>query len=84
MLTVMGVVIGFVISYRASSGYDRYWMGRTAWSDVIRNCRTVARLVWYHVPPRLVVPKDGGASIGREEAEQVLEEKRIALGLVQA
>ncbi|KAJ7756562.1 hypothetical protein B0H16DRAFT_1721630 [Mycena metata] len=26
----VGVVIGFVISYRAMSGYDRYWMGRTA------------------------------------------------------
>ncbi|THU85404.1 hypothetical protein K435DRAFT_869300 [Dendrothele bispora CBS 962.96] len=33
MLTVLGVVIGFVISYRAMSGYDRYWMGRTTWSD---------------------------------------------------
>ncbi|KAJ7264537.1 hypothetical protein B0H12DRAFT_1230726 [Mycena haematopus] len=41
MLTVMGVVIGFVISYRAMSGYDRYWMGRTAWTDVIRNARTM-------------------------------------------
>jgi hypothetical protein len=58
MLTVLGVVIGFVISYRASSGlvycygdwifsvdvehscrYDRYWMGRTCWSDVIKHSR---------------------------------------------
>jgi predicted membrane chloride channel (bestrophin family) len=29
MLTVLGVVIGFVISYRASTSYDRYWTGRT-------------------------------------------------------
>ncbi|KAG9074282.1 hypothetical protein FRC06_010797, partial [Ceratobasidium sp. 370] len=29
LVTVAGVVIGFVISYRASSGYDRYWQGRT-------------------------------------------------------
>ncbi|OBZ65933.1 hypothetical protein A0H81_14067 [Grifola frondosa] len=30
MLTLLGVVIGFVISYRAISGYDRYWQGRSA------------------------------------------------------
>ncbi|KZT52744.1 UPF0187-domain-containing protein [Calocera cornea HHB12733] len=83
MLTVMGVVIGFVISYRASSGYDRYWMGRTAWSDIIRNSRTISRLIWYHVPPRLSAPKGGDTRIPKEEAEQVLEEKRIALELVQ-
>ncbi|KAJ7898585.1 hypothetical protein B0H14DRAFT_3424382 [Mycena olivaceomarginata] len=55
MLTVMGVVIGFVISYRAMSGYDCYWMGHTAWIDVICNTRTMAHLIWYHVPPRLTL-----------------------------
>ncbi|EJU00158.1 UPF0187-domain-containing protein [Dacryopinax primogenitus] len=84
MLTVMGVVIGFVISYRASSGYDRYWMGRTAWSDVVRNSRTISRLIWYHVPPRLAPPKDADIRISMQEAELVLEEKKIALDLVQA
>ncbi|KAF7358768.1 hypothetical protein MSAN_01215800 [Mycena sanguinolenta] len=52
MLTVMGVVIGFVISYRPMSGYDRYWMGRTAWTVLIRNARTMSRLIWCHVLPR--------------------------------
>ncbi|KZP01036.1 UPF0187-domain-containing protein [Calocera viscosa TUFC12733] len=83
MLTVMGVVIGFVISYRASSGYDRYWMGRTAWADIIRNCRTISRLIWYHVPPRLGSPQGNDARVLKEETEQVLEEKKIALELVQ-
>ncbi|KAJ7839936.1 Bestrophin, RFP-TM, chloride channel-domain-containing protein [Mycena olivaceomarginata] len=57
MLTVMGVVIGFVISYRAMSGYDRYWMGRTAWTDVIRNARTMARLIWYHEMGKVMAEK---------------------------
>jgi len=26
MLTVLGVVIGFTISYRFTCGYDQYWM----------------------------------------------------------
>ncbi|KAJ3730987.1 UPF0187-domain-containing protein [Lentinula guzmanii] len=58
LLTVLGVVIGFVISYRAMSGYDRYWLGRSVWGDLIRNTRTMGRLVWYHVPPRLTPKTD--------------------------
>ncbi|KAJ7889751.1 Bestrophin, RFP-TM, chloride channel-domain-containing protein [Mycena leptocephala] len=82
MLTVMGVVIGFVISYRAMTGYDRYWMGRTAWADVIRNARTTARLIWYHVPVRLTP----GANVTRspQELAKVMAEKRMALDLVEA
>ncbi|KAJ7737253.1 Bestrophin, RFP-TM, chloride channel-domain-containing protein [Mycena maculata] len=82
MLTVMGVVIGFVISYRAMSGYDRYWMGRTAWADVIRNARTMGRLIWYHVPARLTPgPTSDGSP---QELAKVMAEKRMALDLVEA
>ncbi|KAF7301067.1 hypothetical protein MIND_00670600 [Mycena indigotica] len=81
MLTVLGVVIGFVISYRASSGYDRYWMGRSAWSDVIRNSRTMGRLIWYHIPPRLT-PGPGERSA--HEYAKVMAEKRMALDLIEA
>ncbi|KAF7354224.1 hypothetical protein MVEN_01110200 [Mycena venus] len=78
----VGVVIGFVISYRAMSGYDRYWMGRTAWTDVIRNARTMGRLIWYHVPPRLTP----GTNANRppQEMAKVMAEKRMALDLVEA
>ncbi|THU84170.1 UPF0187-domain-containing protein [Dendrothele bispora CBS 962.96] len=88
MLTVLGVVIGFVISYRAMSGYDRYWMGRTTWSDVIRNSRTIGRLVWFHVPPRLT-PKtkeeEASGQMMRSTAElvKVMAEKRMALDLIE-
>ncbi|KAJ7836025.1 hypothetical protein B0H14DRAFT_3705532, partial [Mycena olivaceomarginata] len=62
-----------VISYRTMSGYDCYWMGRTAWTDVIRNARTMARLIWYHVPPRLTLP---GADFAKfvEYTPEVLRE----------
>ncbi|KAK7450605.1 hypothetical protein VKT23_012915 [Stygiomarasmius scandens] len=88
MLTVLGVVIGFVISYRAMSGYDRYWMGRTSWSDIIRNSRTIGRLIWFHVPPRLT-PKTAEEAatnqVMRSTAEltKVMAEKRMALDLVE-
>ncbi|KIK00193.1 hypothetical protein K443DRAFT_679370 [Laccaria amethystina LaAM-08-1] len=88
MLTVLGVVIGFVISYRAMSGYDRYWLGRTYWSDVIRNARTLGRLVWFHVPPRLT-PKNpeetqsGECQRSIQEMNNVMAEKRMALELIE-
>ncbi|KAK0504154.1 hypothetical protein EDD18DRAFT_1345036 [Armillaria luteobubalina] len=89
MLTVLGVVIGFVISYRAVSGYDRYWMGRTCWSDVIKHARTMGRLVWFHVPPRLTPKTTQETDSGRttrspEEMIKVMAEKRMALDLVEA
>ncbi|KAJ7447443.1 UPF0187-domain-containing protein [Mycena latifolia] len=86
MLTVMGVVIGFVISYRAMSGYDRYWFGRTAWADVIRNARTTSRLIWFHVPLR-ISPRTSDEAIGARRSPQemlkVMAEKRMALDLVE-
>ncbi|KAJ7145767.1 Bestrophin, RFP-TM, chloride channel-domain-containing protein [Mycena epipterygia] len=88
MLTVLGVVIGFVISYRAMSGYDRYWMGRAAWSDVIKNARTMGRLIWYHVPPRLTPKTAEETASGKtirspQELSKAMSEKRMALDLVQ-
>jgi putative membrane protein len=62
-------------------------MGRQGWSDVIKNSRTLARLIWFHVPLR-VVP--ASASSGKSDvdldmvAKQVMAEKRIALDLIEA
>ncbi|KAF9222311.1 UPF0187-domain-containing protein [Gyrodon lividus] len=83
MLTVLGVVIGFVISYRASSGYDRYWMGRSGWCDVTRTARAMGRLVWFHVPLRFG-PKDLNVTVKEDEILAVMIEKRLALDLMEA
>ncbi|KIP03186.1 hypothetical protein PHLGIDRAFT_253223 [Phlebiopsis gigantea 11061_1 CR5-6] len=68
LVTLLGVILGFVISYRAMSGYDRYWQGRSLWTDVIRTTRTFARLVWYHVPLRV---DDGSDTPSRSVADVV-------------
>jgi predicted membrane chloride channel (bestrophin family) len=67
------------------SGYDRYWMGCTAWTNVIHNAHTMAHLIWYHVPPCLT-PNVPGASNVRtlQEMGKVMAEKRMALDLVEA
>lgn len=84
---MIGVVIGFVISYRASSGYDRYWLGRTYWSEVVRNARTMGRLIWFHVPPRSTPrrPEEEAAHVVRpaEEMVRVMSEKTMALDLIE-
>ncbi|KJA28372.1 hypothetical protein HYPSUDRAFT_155545 [Hypholoma sublateritium FD-334 SS-4] len=88
MLTVLGVVIGFVISYRAMSGYERYWLGRSCWSDVIRNSRTLSRFIWFHVPPRLTPKTQQEIETGQlnrtaDELNKVMAEKLVALDLVE-
>ncbi|KAH9940400.1 Bestrophin, RFP-TM, chloride channel-domain-containing protein [Epithele typhae] len=88
MLTVLGVVIGFVISYRASSGYDRYYQGRTAWSDIARVSRVFSRLAWLHVPLRVQpTTYDANGNAGEVDiavVRRVMAEKRAALDLIEA
>jgi len=84
MLTLLGVVIGFVISLRVSSGYDRYWWGRCAWSDIVKNSRTMSRLIWIHVPPKINEAVDAIGETPRDEIGQSMREKRIALELIEA
>ncbi|KAG8719951.1 hypothetical protein FRC08_001552 [Ceratobasidium sp. 394] len=50
LLTVYGIVVGFVISYRTSSSFERYNEGRKLWSTIILATRTFSRTVWFHVP----------------------------------
>lgn len=49
-MNVLGTVIGFAISYRSSSAFERYNEGRRYWSAVVLNVRMFARAVWFHVP----------------------------------
>ena len=85
----IGVVIGFVISYRFTCAYDQYWMGRTAWSNVAKNTTTLSRLIWFHVPLRLSPkPQQEPAKPiaplqGKEEVETVMGEKWIALEMLE-
>lgn len=46
----IGTVLGFVISYRTTSSFERYNEGRKYWSQIILASRTLARAIWFHVP----------------------------------
>jgi ion channel-forming bestrophin family protein len=70
-------------SFEAS--YDKYWMGRTCWSDIVRTSRTLARLIWHHVPARVTLPTglQPSADALAEEIRDVTAEKRMALDLIE-
>ncbi|ESK91588.1 UPF0187-domain-containing protein [Moniliophthora roreri MCA 2997] len=50
LLTVIGTVLGFVVSYRTTSSFERYNEGRRLWSQIILATRTFARTTWFHIP----------------------------------
>ena len=60
-------------------------MGRTVWSDVVKNIHTLSRLIWFHVPLRLTAkpPEAVAPPRGKEEVEAVMGEKRMALELLE-
>lgn len=67
--------------------YDRYWMGKSAWGDVIRNTRSLGRLIWFHVPLLLTSKtadelSTGTAQRAAAELQKVMDEKKMALDLI--
>ncbi|KAF5309038.1 hypothetical protein D9619_013551 [Psilocybe cf. subviscida] len=80
LLTVVGTVLGFVISYRTTSSFERYNEGRRLWSQMILACRTFSRTVWFHVPNS---PPAEGQSEEEAKARSLIE-KKSAINLVEA
>ncbi|KAF6760426.1 Bestrophin, RFP-TM, chloride channel-domain-containing protein [Ephemerocybe angulata] len=80
LLTVVGTVLGFVISYRTTSAFERYNEGRRAWSQIVHSSRTFSRLVWFHVP--------NGTGVTPEKTEELkaraLVEKKTVINLLEA
>ncbi|KAI0311495.1 Bestrophin, RFP-TM, chloride channel-domain-containing protein [Amylostereum chailletii] len=82
LLTVLGTVLGFVISYRTTSSFERYNEGRRYWSQIVLASRTFVRLIWIHVPEIMQMDKQG---ISDEETKaHVLVEKLTVVNLVEA
>ncbi|KAH7921513.1 UPF0187-domain-containing protein [Leucogyrophana mollusca] len=85
LITVFGTVLGFVISYRTTSSFERYNDGRKLWSQIVLNSRTFARTVWFHIPDNAMPP----ASIGPDTTEDDLKartliEKKTIINLLEA
>ncbi|KAJ7207208.1 Bestrophin, RFP-TM, chloride channel-domain-containing protein [Mycena pura] len=79
LLTVLGTVLGLVISFRTSSAYERYQEGRKMWTNIQIASRNIAQIVWIHVPTERV-DKD---KVKMTTVQSVIEKKSI-INLVQA
>lgn len=84
LLTVLGTMIAFVISYRTSSAYDRYWEGRRLWSTVVFASRIWARTVWIACPDSLSEKPIADPEDRERDAVMAVVEKKTMVNLVQA
>ncbi|PFH51581.1 hypothetical protein AMATHDRAFT_74791 [Amanita thiersii Skay4041] len=80
LLTVLGTVLGFVISYRTTSSFERYNEGRRLWSLIIYSSRAFARTVWFHVPD----PESADKAAMEDAKMRALIEKKTVINLLEA
>ncbi|KAJ7509543.1 Bestrophin, RFP-TM, chloride channel-domain-containing protein [Mycena galericulata] len=79
LLTVLGTVLGLVISFRTSTAYERYQEGRKMWSNITIASRNIAQIIWIHVPfERVDTEKKTMTTV------QSVIEKKTMVNLVQA
>ena len=76
LLTVLGLIVGLAISFRTSSGYERYIEGRKYWAQLSQAARDLGRHLWVHVRER--------ADAGEATAKHDLLGKLTALNLIVA
>ncbi|KAK0476345.1 Bestrophin, RFP-TM, chloride channel-domain-containing protein [Armillaria novae-zelandiae] len=80
LLTVVGTVLGFVISYRTTSSFERYNEGRWLWSQIILASRNFARTVWFHIPD----PPATESASAEELKARAMVEKKTVINLLEA
>ncbi|KAJ6511649.1 Bestrophin, RFP-TM, chloride channel-domain-containing protein [Mycena vulgaris] len=79
LLTVLGTVLGLVISFRTSTAYERYQEGRKMWTNISIASRNIAQIIWIHVPfDRVDKDKNKMTTV------QSVIEKKTMVNLVQA
>ncbi|KAJ7124560.1 UPF0187-domain-containing protein [Mycena filopes] len=83
LLTVLGTVLGLVISFRTSSAYERYQEGRKMWTNIQIASRNLAQIasrfpIWIHVP----VERTDKANVKMSTVQSIIEKKSM-INLVQ-
>ncbi|KAG8904420.1 hypothetical protein FRB99_001799 [Tulasnella sp. 403] len=80
LLTVFGSVLGFIISYRTNSSFERYNEGIRYWYHIVYASRLLAKAIWFGVPDK--VPDKVNQAI--YTPEKMLIEKKAAINLIEA
>lgn len=81
MLTVLGTVLGLVVSFRTSSAYDRYWEGRKLWSSLQLQSRNLASIIWVQIP--LERKSTADKPLPKDWRLRAIIEKKTMVNLVQ-
>ncbi|KAF8590756.1 UPF0187-domain-containing protein [Ramaria rubella] len=84
LLTVLGTVLGLVISFRTSSAYERYQEGRKLWTSVTLASRNIAQMIWIHVSVDRQSSGETDEAKIKADRLKVIIEKRSMINLVQA
>ncbi|KAI0916210.1 hypothetical protein AcV5_003211 [Taiwanofungus camphoratus] len=79
----IGTVLGFVVSYRTTSSFERYNEGRRLWSQIVLASRNFARTIWFHVPEANPAAGDD-KSTAEQRKQRTLIEKKTVINLVEA
>nr|GAT50495.1 predicted protein [Mycena chlorophos] len=79
LLSVLGTVLGLVISFRTSSAYERYQEGRKMWTNISIASRNLGQIIWIHVP----LNRKDASGRALTTVESVIEKKSM-INLVQA
>ncbi|KAI6157320.1 UPF0187-domain-containing protein [Pisolithus tinctorius] len=77
LLTVLGTVLGFVISFRTTTSYDRYNEARKLWAQVIYASRMFSRTVWSMFRVTNASGVTDKALLDRCQAKTLLEKKTV-------
>lgn len=80
MLTVLGTVLGLVISFRTSTAYERFSEGRKLWTSIAISARILAQVIWIHVP----FERTNKDTKEKMSHLQVVIEKKSMINLIQA
>ncbi|EIN06573.1 UPF0187-domain-containing protein [Punctularia strigosozonata HHB-11173 SS5] len=79
LLTALGTVLGFVVSCRTTSSFERYNEGRKYWAQIVLSTRTLSRTIWFSVPDTVE-----GNFTADEARTRALIEKKTAINLLEA
>ncbi|KAI0088883.1 UPF0187-domain-containing protein [Irpex rosettiformis] len=83
MLTVLGTVLGLVISFRTSTAYERFAEGRKLWTNLAAGSRNLAQIIWIHVPFDRELDADKNDPEAQSHLKVIIEKKSM-INLVQA
>ncbi|EKM75838.1 hypothetical protein AGABI1DRAFT_64030 [Agaricus bisporus var. burnettii JB137-S8] len=80
LLTVLGTVLGLVISFRTSSAYERYQDGRKMWTAIGVASKNLTQMIWIHAQS----DRSGIEALQNQTDIEVAVEKKTMINLIQA